>query len=144
MRRRKDFSERKVEKPCIQCGRLTSGRYSRRYCDDCLRERNRISGREAKRKDRARPGYKAKYREWFLRKTYGIGMAELNEIIERQGSACAVCRAVFSGWSKKWHVDHCHETNRVRGVLCQLCNHLLGNAKDSTQILLSAVEYLKS
>ena len=41
------------------------------------------------------------------------------------------------------YVDHCHDSEEVRGLLCQQCNTLLGMAKDSTDTLASAIEYLK-
>ena len=39
-------------------------------------------------------------------------------------------------------IDHCHETGKIRGILCHLCNNLLGNARDNTTILASAIDYL--
>lgn len=42
------------------------------------------------------------------------------------------------------HVDHDHATGAIRGVLCSACNHTLGMAKDSEEVLLGLVEYLNS
>lgn len=41
------------------------------------------------------------------------------------------------------NVDHCHETNKIRGLLCGKCNTLLGNAADSIEILEASIEYLQ-
>jgi hypothetical protein len=41
-------------------------------------------------------------------------------------------------------VDHCHQTKRVRGVLCQHCNTLLGMAKDKIRVLRAAIKYLRT
>ena len=44
---------------------------------------------------------------------------------------------------KKLDVDHCHDSGKVRGVLCNPCNTMLGHARDKVEILESAVAYLK-
>jgi len=42
----------------------------------------------------------------------------------------------------KWHLDHCHETNKFRGWLCVSCNHGLGMFRDNTKTLTNAIKYL--
>ena len=60
---------------------------------------------------------------------------------------CAICGKFLSGYSKikreRGHIDHDHETNKTRGVLCDLCNKGLGQFKDSVDILEKATNYLK-
>lgn len=41
------------------------------------------------------------------------------------------------------HVDHCHTTNDIRGLLCRHCNLLLGHAKDRVVVLQAAIRYLR-
>lgn len=43
----------------------------------------------------------------------------------------------------KLHVDHCHQTGKIRGLLCQKCNMALGLLNDSVEILETAIRYLK-
>jgi hypothetical protein len=57
-----------------------------------------------------------------------------------QNNRCAICFEVFT---KTPHIDHDHETNEFRGLLCRSCNHLLGNARDKILILENAIQYLK-
>jgi hypothetical protein len=60
-------------------------------------------------------------------------------MLELQQGKCAICE---KSSDKHLFVDHCHTTGKIRGLLCQHCNTLLGMAFDDTNILLSAVAYL--
>lgn len=71
-------------------------------------------------------------------RTYGKDCIDL---ISNTKLFCGICSTKLTKNSA--HVDHCHATERVRGVLCQSCNHGLGNFKDSPQRLQSAIDYLK-
>jgi len=62
---------------------------------------------------------------------------------EQQGGRCACCGDLLQG-GREEHIDHCHTTGRVRGILCRACNLTLGNAKESTPRLLAAAAYLES
>ena len=55
---------------------------------------------------------------------------------------CDICTLPFKN-NKDQHIDHCHSTLEVRGVLCRSCNHMLGNSKDNIQILKNGIKYLK-
>ena len=73
---------------------------------------------------------------------YGISSHDVADIHSRQHGVCAICGEPPSDRYKKLHVDHCHETGRVRGLLCHECNHGLGKFKDDLDILASATSYL--
>jgi hypothetical protein len=77
---------------------------------------------------------------------YGIGSAQFDQIMAAQGGACALCGMQLDGESKKTtaHVDHCHSTGKVRGILCHQCNVLLGNARESPALLAAAITYLEA
>lgn len=77
-----------------------------------------------------------------LRHKYGIGTKERDKLLEQQGGVCPLC--LTNTPSKKgWVVDHCHVTNKVRGILCQNCNTMLGMSSESIDTLLRAIEYIK-
>ena len=76
-----------------------------------------------------------------LKKNYGITLEEHAAILRSQGGRCAICRTDNPG--RYWHTDHCHTTNRVRGILCGSCNSMLGYAKDDPVIMKAAIKYLK-
>lgn len=82
-------------------------------------------------------------KDWNLRKTYGININQYVSMLDSQDRKCAICATPFSDLTQKQvHVDHCHETSRVRGILCSACNLMLGKARDNVDILKSAIEYL--
>jgi hypothetical protein len=63
---------------------------------------------------------------------------------DRQGGRCAICRRrVHCGGNTTYHVDHCHTSGRLRGLLCRDCNLGLGHFKDSIPSLLAAIDYLQ-
>lgn len=79
-----------------------------------------------------------------IKRSYGVTLEEYNQIFEKQGGLCAICKIHQSMLSKSLFIDHNHETGVIRGLLCSNCNFMLGNAKDSSDILSKGIAYLKS
>lgn len=96
-------------------------------------------------------GYKERKLDLLLRRRYGITLAQWNELLERQGGACAICGLPPSS-SRNFDVDHDHACcagptscgKCVRGLLCAGCNQGLGNFHDDTRLLQNAVNYLRT
>jgi len=83
------------------------------------------------------PAYMAKRRRDHLRRHYGITSEEFDRVLEEQGGLCASC------WeAPATDVDHNHQTGVFRGILCGLCNRMIGQAGDSPARLLQGAEYL--
>ncbi|WP_424870631.1 endonuclease VII domain-containing protein [Streptomyces sp. SAI-229] len=80
----------------------------------------------------------AEGRAGHLKRQYGITEAESDELIASQGGICCICLAAPAK-----HVDHCHETGRVRGVLCFSCNAALGQFKDRPDAIRRAAAYVE-
>lgn len=80
-------------------------------------------------------------RSW-LKRFYGLTVEEWEAMFEAQGRACKCCGSPDPKASNGWHVDHCHDSKRVRGILCQQCNIMLGCAADDPSILKKGAEYL--
>lgn len=77
----------------------------------------------------------------YALKRYQITVERYHELLLRQGGVCAICgEAPKVG--KRLHVDHCHDTRVVRGLLCGLCNRGLGMYRDQPSLLLKAASYL--
>jgi hypothetical protein len=85
----------------------------------------------------------AKVQSYCLKNLYGITLEQRDVMLLSQGSACAICATNDPG-KKGWVVDHCHKTEKVRGVLCHPCNLMLGMAKDNSATLAAAINYLGS
>lgn len=73
----------------------------------------------------------------------GITHEERDEMLAEQGGRCAACGTDSPGSQIGWHVDHCHETDEIRGILCHHCNAALGHAQDDTQRLSGLILYLR-
>jgi hypothetical protein len=74
---------------------------------------------------------------------YGLTVEQYEALLERQAGRCAICRTDEPGGRGNWHVDHCHESNAVRGLLCATCNVGLGMFRDDPTRLAAAIAYLK-
>ena len=75
-----------------------------------------------------------------IRRKFGITPEVYFEMERRQSAVCAICRKPET--RKRFDIDHCHNSKVIRGLLCSTCNRMIGYAKDSTETLLAAVEYL--
>lgn len=71
---------------------------------------------------------------------HGMTAAQLDAMYLVQKGRCAICERHYS--LRKLHIDHNHKTGSVRGLLCQGCNHGIGNFMDSPEMLSSAIKYL--
>ena len=95
------------------------------YCRPCHAEYQRARGGGTARKSER------------LRSRYGIDLDQFESMKEAQGGRCAVC-----GDETTLVVDHDHESNEVRGLLCHLCNRGLGHFLDDPVRLQGAIAYL--
>ena len=75
---------------------------------------------------------------------FGVSPDQLKQMSSRQGGLCAGCLRDFRDTLRGPHVDHCHKTGVVRGLLCRDCNLILGHARDKSSTLIRLVTYLES
>jgi Recombination endonuclease VII len=99
-------------------------------------------GYEAPGHDAAMAAWKAKNPEYFTnwnrKHLYGLTPEDYYDLLEAQNYRCAICDEP----SDRLCVDHCHETDQIRGLLCIRCNSMLGFARDNTERLMRAADYL--
>jgi hypothetical protein len=84
-----------------------------------------------------------RFRDIHLRSKYGISADDYDELLSAQGGCCAICGATESSKGKAMAVDHCHDTGRVRGILCGKCNSAIGLLGDDPNLLARGAEYLR-
>lgn len=78
------------------------------------------------------------YKDYYLRKNYGITLKEYELLYDDQKGECFICH----DYQEVLHVDHCHSTNVIRGLLCNSCNLALGLFKDNKENFIRAISYL--
>ncbi len=79
----------------------------------------------------------SKRRAYRLNKNYKMSIFDYAKMAEDQDHKCLICKE-----NKKLHVDHNHETGKVRGLLCTGCNTGLGSFQENIKSLRAAVDYL--
>lgn len=125
---------------------------NRRQCNEYSRHYyRRHPERQALLNDRAKSYYKSRATaqdaaEWKTEtearrrlRVYGLSKTDYEALRQAQKGRCKICGQK----PKQLVVDHCHETRRVRGLLCNRCNVLLGMSGDNIDILKSAIKYLR-
>jgi len=121
------------------------------WCKDCRKDTARLwvakqDKEELKRISKSRRD-KAfnheKQRDYMLRVRYGLSQIDYDNLLEKQQFSCAICKRDSRQMTYHLHVDHCHTTNKVRGLLCAPCNVFLGYTQDKIEVFESAKEYLQ-
>ena len=79
----------------------------------------------------------------MLKYNYGITIEDYDNKLKEQNNCCAICKSDKPGGNGDFYVDHNHTTNQVRGLLCQWCNFMIGQSKESPEILRSGIDYLQ-
>jgi len=127
-------------------------------CYDCkkvkaLSEFTNHAGRKDGKQTHCKSCAKAHQTKWYYKRKYGITLEERDALLANQNGLCKICRSdtefapVGAGRMNNTDtfavVDHCHTTNKIRGILCGKCNTGLGAFRDSEDALLNAIQYLK-
>ena len=113
-------------KCCKRCGGTEFKRYGTRQNRECVACRSK------------------RVKDATLRRNYGISLEQYDDLLKVQGGRCAICRVDMEEYPRRFSVDHCHISSRVRGLLCLQCNVGLGNLRESPSLMMRALEYLLS
>lgn len=138
-------SDCQKEKPIVEFHNWKNGKCGKqRKCKICQNARGRGERLSRPRLTPGRPKHpdqKRKRKDHNLRHNYGITIEQYEQMYERQGGRCAICRGTNNG--KPLSVDHDHKTKKVRGLLCVNCNHAIGKLCDDPDIMRAAIRYLE-
>ncbi len=116
-------------KTCTKCGETKEQdqfRKHRNACKKCCR----VAGKKYQ-----TPEQKFK---WAIKTKYDLSLEQYEQMLIDQNNQCYICNA-----EEKLVIDHCHESGKVRGLLCNHCNLVLGHAKDNPALLRLAANYLE-
>lgn len=110
------------------------------HCRSCDNERKKAyyAANPEKLRDKAK--------KYQLKSKYGLSEKDLAYMLEASDHRCEICNTsveygrISLGAA---HIDHCHETGKVRGVLCSQCNLGLGHFRDDVTYLENAISYLE-
>jgi len=117
--------------------REVQGRANRKYRSKpevAAKNRKRVRDWQKKNPDRVREN-------WF-KLAYGITVGDYDLLLIRQNGVCAICRKPPAP-GKRLHVDHCHKTEVIRGLLCSPCNTSIGMMRDDAALLRAAADYVE-
>jgi hypothetical protein len=86
----------------------------------------------------------SKNRVFNLQKKFGQGASDTySQLFQEQQGLCAICGSPENGRYVHLSMDHCHDTGRIRGLLCNNCNRGIGLLKDNPELLRKAASYVE-
>jgi len=141
-------------KKCTKCSTVKSvneyylkNNKPRSNCKNChaLEAKPRYSQNKERYNNYSKKWYKEnpeKVKNIFLRNRYNITLEDFNEMLKNQNNTCAICKKDKQG-ERDFHIDHCHTTGKVRGILCYKCNSSIGLLNDNIETLKEAIKYLE-
>lgn len=118
-------------------------------CKDCVKKYYRENKKSINKKHKEyRDSHKAERRKQDLKNKYNITLNQYNKLVEDQKGVCEICKLPETRKGnnrkiKRLSVDHCHKTGKVRGLLCQKCNSVLGYVDENKSILNNMIIYLE-
>lgn len=130
--KKRSFKQTKIKKKCKYCkkefypllDRIEKQKYCSRLCHDRDWRYNNIG-----------------------KKKYNIEREIIIKMALNQNYQCRICGRLCSlgkeNKKRTLYIDHCHKTNKIRGLLCRDCNSGLGYLKDNPYILFNAIKYLE-
>lgn len=117
------------------------------YCKTCVVARHSEWRKEnlaytAEKQKEWRQANPRRSKDHHLKGVYGMPLGSYDTMLAAQNGKCALCAEAEKSSRGDLHVDHCHETGRVRGLLCHHCNIGIGNFKHDVRLLEAAIAYL--
>jgi len=84
--------------------------------------------------------YRESFKHSIRKHRYGVTKEQFKILLKNQKGKCGICKKRFKNTPC---IDHCHKTEKIRGLLCRKCNFGLGTFNDNSRILNQAIKYLR-
>lgn len=139
---RKGPTRQRCDQCTIERKRAVDAAKAKRW-RDADPERQRAYSRKSHEKRKLDPEFRQRRRDAELMRCYGITREELDEMRRAQGDQCAICGGGRNGPGSRLHVDHCHDSKRIRGLLCSKCNTAVGLLDDDPARAEALATYLR-
>jgi len=145
-------------KPCRR-GHTARRTTSRNSCMECIRiaaekykktEKHEIKRNERIARLKAAGVWRDNVASRTLKHAYGITLEEYEVLFSKQNGVCAICSEAEKVVDQKTEtirrlaVDHCHQSKKIRGLLCQACNTAIGKLRDNPELMERAAMYVRN
>lgn len=141
-----------THKSCSSCGELKeytefnvdskSATKLSYYCKTCSTKKAREHHiRRVSSKDHVY--IRSKRNQYYLNK-YNVPLSFVEQLWVSQNKKCKICLADIQSEGSLTHLDHCHSSGKIRGLLCTQCNVGLGAFRDNQEVMMEAIKYLQS
>ena len=106
--------------------------------------KNRVACREAHKRyyGKNKKRCQERNRENEMKVKYGMTRLDYINVLLKQNNKCAICGRDWAE-GERFHIDHCHNSKKVRGILCHQCNCGIGMLRDSSELCLKGALYLE-
>ena len=128
---------------CMECVRLAAEKYKK--TEKHYRKRNERIARL-----KAAGVWRDNVASRTLKHAYGITLEEYEVLFAKQNGVCAICAEAekvvdhLTGNTRRLAVDHCHQSKKIRGLLCQACNTAIGKLRDNPELMERAAMYVRN
>lgn len=125
---------------CKQCQKVNWNNFVKAHPNYTKKYRSENKEKVLTREKNWRKVNAHKLKAYKLKGRYGISLEEFNNLLINQKNECKICLKKC----KILHVDHCHKTGKIRGLLCVNCNQGIGSLKEDTNIMKNAIKYIET
>lgn len=103
------------------------------YCKECENKRSKLKY--------SKPEFKDNKKYYQIERKYGLTKGEYFDKLKNQNNKCNICEVDLLN-DKDTHIDHSHNTGKVRDILCKKCNNLLGSVNEDIDYLNRLINYI--
>lgn len=124
-------------KKCTKCNKIKTinnfftSKNNSNWCKECKNSNARVNYIKK---------HPLKNKFMNAKRNYGISEDVFNKLMKK--NKCDICKIELIELKDK-KIDHCHKTNKIRGLLCNDCNTTLGKLKEDINIMKSMINYIE-